>query len=448
MHLLSEIPGHVFPGIPEARAAKVYAVASQLDWSSRLSPGQLTALQFRQLHALFVHAERQSRFWRKRLRDTGFDPQAKSFDISFLQRLPPLTRQDFQASFDDMRAYPAPSKWGDIGTFQTSGSTGQWVRVEKPEINSVLYDAITLVDHLWNGRDFSQKLAIIRKEVGSDTGGPVWSRELTNLVATGPRVQLNPVGKDMSEILAWLEAQRPGYVATWPSIARQLAYQKLARGGEPLPIKQILTFGEMVTEEMRRSVKKAFGAVVNDRYSTEEAGYIAIQCGHGGNYHAVPMAIIEIVDDQYRPVPPGTIGRVLVTLPHSFVMPLVRYDVGDYAVAGTRCACGRNWPVIQRIMGRERSIVRFPDGTKQFIPIDGLDWTDIAPISQWQFRQVAPDRIDLLVAAQRPLSDDERQQLSDGAFHLFRDAFTINLRQVPKIESLPSGKRPEFVCDL
>ena len=31
-------------------------------------------------------------------------------------------------------------------------------------------------------------------------------------------------------------------------------------------------------------------------------------------------------------------------------------------------------------MGRERSIVQFPDGSRQFVPIDGLDWTDIATL--------------------------------------------------------------------
>jgi len=445
MLLQSDIPSHYFPGIPEARASKVFAVASQLDWSSRLPPAQFSTMQYRQLHALFVHAERRSPFWRKRLRAAGFDPAAKNFDVSILGRLPPLTRQDMQTSFEEMRAYPSPTKWGDISLFRTSGSTGQWVQVEKPDINNVLFDAVTFVDHLWNRRDFGGKLGVIRKEVGNGAGGRFWSRETVNLVETGPRVEINPVGKDMAEILAWLEAERPDYVTTWPSIARQLAYLKIQKGGDPLRIRQFLTFGEMVTPEIHEVIGRAFGATVSDRYSTEEAGYIALQCSHGGRYHTVPLAIVEIVDDQYRPVPPGTIGRVLVTLPHSVVMPLIRYEVGDYAVAGTKCSCGRNWPVIERIMGRERSIVEFPDGSRQFVPIDGLDWNEIAPIRQWQFRQVARDRIELLIAPSRPLTAPELARLDTEATKLFRNEFSIVVREVPAVESLPSGKRPEFV---
>jgi phenylacetate-CoA ligase len=246
-------------------------------------------------------------------------------------------------------------------------------------------------------------------------------------------------------VLTWLEEQKPEFVTTWPSIARQLAYLKIQKGGTPLRIRQFLTFGEMVTPEIHNVIGRAFGATVSDRYSTEEAGYIALQCGHGNRYHTVPLAIVEIVDDDYKPVAPGTIGRVLVTLPHSMVMPLIRYEVGDYAVAGTKCTCGRTWPVIEKIMGRERSIVEFPDGTRQFVPIDGLDWTDIAPIKQWQFRQVAANRIELLVSPFRPLTEAERTRLDNEATRLFRNEFAIALQEVGAIESLPSGKRPEFV---
>jgi len=448
MHLESDIPSHLFPGIPDARAARVFAIASQLEWSSRAPIGQVATLQYRQLHALFLHAERHSSFWRKRLHEVGFDPRAKSFDVGTLAKLPVLTRETIQKHAEEMRAYPAPTKWGEVVSFQTSGSTGQHLRVDKPEINGLLFDAVTFTDHIWNRRDFTGKLAVIRKEVGKGRGGPYWSRETLNLVATGPRVQINPVGRDMGEVLDWLEAERPTYVTTWPSIARQLAYLKLQRGGAPLPIRQFLTFGEMVSEELEQVLHKAFGAQLNDRYSTEEAGYIALQCGHGRRYHVTPLAIVEIVDDKGRPVPPGTQGRVLVTLPHSLVMPLIRYEVGDYAIAGTTCSCGRTWPVLERILGRERSIVQFPDNSRQFVPIDGLDWTAIAPVRQWQFRQVAADRIDLLVAPARQLTGAERKKLTDGASELFHGAFAIELREVDSIASLPSGKRPEFVREF
>ena len=56
-------------------------------------------------------------------------------------------------------------------------------------------------------------------------------------------------------------------------------------------------------------------------------------------------------------VDPGAMGRVLVTTLENYLMPLVRYEIGDYAIAarGT-CSCGRTLPLIGRVMERESKV--------------------------------------------------------------------------------------------
>ena len=49
-----------------------------------------------------------------------------------------------------------------------------------------------------------------------------------------------------------------------------------------------------------------------------------------------------------------------ITSLHNRVMPLIRYEVGDFAEVGPPCPCGRGLPVIARIMGRVRNCLRFP----------------------------------------------------------------------------------------
>ena len=66
-------------------------------------------------------------------------------------------------------------------------------------------------------------------------------------------------------------------------------------------------------------------------------------------------ALIEIVDEQGRPTTPGQMGRVLATTLQNRLMPLVRYDMGDYALAlNQRCECGRTLPLIGKVLGRVR----------------------------------------------------------------------------------------------
>ncbi len=83
-----------------------------------------------------------------------------------------------------------------------------------------------------------------------------------------------------------------------------------------------------------------------------------------GNYHQnAEHVLIELVDEAGREVAPGELGRVLLTTLENFVMPLVRYEIGDYAVAASGdCSCGRTLPLIGRVVGRGMNLFRSLDG--------------------------------------------------------------------------------------
>jgi phenylacetate-CoA ligase len=58
------------------------------------------------------------------------------------------------------------------------------------------------------------------------------------------------------------------------------------------------------------------------------------------------------------------IGRVVVTSLYNYAMPLIRYEIGDLAEAGSdRARCRRGLPSLRRILGRYRNLFRFRDGT-------------------------------------------------------------------------------------
>ena len=96
-------------------------------------------------------------------------------------------------------------------------------------------------------------------------------------------------------------------------------------------------------------------------YSSQEVGYIALECPTGESYHVqAENVLVEVLDDQDRPCSPGDVGRVVVTALHNFATPLLRYDIGDYAEVGAPCPCGRGLPALRRIMGRQRNMALLP----------------------------------------------------------------------------------------
>eukprot|EP01136_Pigoraptor_vietnamica_P033345 Opistho-1_new@96117 len=99
-------------------------------------------------------------------------------------------------------------------------------------------------------------------------------------------------------------------------------------------VRAIIFTSEPVDETKAEFIKKVFNCEVTDRYSNEEVGLIAQQRNFGGVYYTNRYnVLVEILDDQLKPVKTGEMGHVVVTDLEADLVPVVRYDTGDLAVA-------------------------------------------------------------------------------------------------------------------
>ena len=61
-------------------------------------------------------------------------------------------------------------------------------------------------------------------------------------------------------------------------------------------------------------------------------------------FHPAPAALLEIVDDQYQPLPLGEAGQILFTSLDKAAMPLLRYNLNDLGVLQScNCSCGQKY---------------------------------------------------------------------------------------------------------
>ena len=204
-----------------------------------------------------------------------------------------------------------------------------------------------------------------------------------------------------------------------------------------------------MTPLLRRLVPDAWGVPVTDVYSAQEVGYIALQCPQGDGYHAqAEHLLVEILDEDGRPCEAGETGRVVVTTLHNLASPLIRYELGDYAVAGGRCPCGRGLPLIERVMGRERHMAILPSGERFWPSFPEEDWMSVAPIRQLQLVQKSVERIEARVAASRPLNRREERRLSDAFGAALGHPFQFDFLYVNEIPRGSNGKFEDFVCEV
>jgi phenylacetate-CoA ligase len=99
--------------------------------------------------------------------------------------------------------------------------------------------------------------------------------------------------------------------------------------------------GEILEPGLRALCQRQWGVPARDNYSCTELATLALTCPEHDHLHIqAERVLLEILDDQNRPCAPGEVGRVVVTGLVNFATPLIRYEIGDRAVAGSPCPCG------------------------------------------------------------------------------------------------------------
>ncbi|MCZ6590273.1 MAG: phenylacetate--CoA ligase family protein, partial [Alphaproteobacteria bacterium] len=156
----------------------------------------------------------------------------------------------------------------------------------------------------------------------------------------------------------------------------------------------------------------------------------------------------EILDDKNRVCAPGEVGRVVVTGLVNFATPLIRYELGDRAIAGPPCPCGRGLGVIERIIGRERLPVILPSGDRLFPVLDAEPLLLKSGVRQYQLVQKSVEEIDIRLVADRRLTDLEASEISAHLQRNFGHPFRFNFVYVDEISREPGGKFQIFKSEL
>lgn len=422
------------------------AMQYQLEVSQWWSADVLLQRQLEQLSRLFYHAHRTIPFYKARLELAGYI-SGKDVTMDMLQRIPLLKRSEIQEQGDSLMSKSPPKDHGRIFSTTTSGSTGRPIRTYGTEMNQFFWHAMTLRDHLWHRHDFSNKLAVIRAFVdnGAHAG---WGPSTDSAFKTGKSVSLN-VKSDLNTQLSWLINQEPEYLLTYPSNLMGLAKLSIKNECKLPSLQSVRTFGEILPSEARDICREAWGVEITDSYSCMEAGYLALQCPEHEHYH-VPseVVLIEILNEDGAPCELGTIGRVVLTTLHNFAMPLIRYEISDYAEAGQLCSCGRGLPVINRILGRKRNLVTLPDGSQHWPVFPSKVWMNIGTIRQMQLIQKSREKITIKLVSDSHLSSSEELNLKEYLQENLRYSFEFQIDYVNNIERGDNLKYEDFKSEL
>lgn len=308
-------------------------------WSAQ----QIHQTQSQGLQTLLSYAIEHSPFHRNRL--SGID--LSHLDPSDLSRLPIMTKAEMMEALDEVftdrrlrrhdvesalaatRDGPVPIL-GDFVALATGGCSGHrgtfvydrtgitsfMSAVARPPLDSPLQPAAR-----------RPRIAMVTAPTAVHATG------LTIAFTAGGDAPVHtdalPATLPIDVIVQRLNALQPDELSGYATMLVRLAAEANA-GRLRISPTQVHSTSETLLPEMRAAVREAFGVSVFDGFGSTEG--LVGKTGPDDDVFTfnTDMCIVELVDADNRPVPPGVpSAKVLVTNLYNFVQPLIRYELTD-----------------------------------------------------------------------------------------------------------------------
>jgi phenylacetate-coenzyme A ligase PaaK-like adenylate-forming protein len=327
------------------------------------------------LRALLRHASTRSRFHGARLRGVDVD----SIEPDDLSALPVMTKAQLMEHFDDVVTDPritladaeAALAGGDrepamllddVLVLTSGGSSGpRGVFLLDRPTSLQFVGALTrgLMARIRATGAPPGGLRAAMVAAGSfvhATGMAAW------LTAAGPlpfRFLSVPVTMPLAEMVDRLNAMQPHLLYGYPGMLAQLAVEQRA-GRLRITPGMVTCTSETLTPEVRAAIRASFGVPVMDTFGSTEQLVGSTAPDDDVHWFAEDGCIVELVDADDRPVPPGTpSAAVLITSLENRLQPLIRYRLTDSFVQQPP-AEGHGY-LRARVDGRSDEILRFGD---------------------------------------------------------------------------------------
>jgi len=214
-------------------------------------------------------------------------------------------------------------------------------------------------------------------------------------------------------------------------------------------IKSVISWGDKVFDHYRKLINEQFKAKLFDTYGSSEGFVISGQCEEG-NYHIlIPHVYLELLDEEGNEVDDGKMGIVVVTNLDAYSMPFIRFKLGDLAIkkkSNEKCLCGRNFPMLEKIVGRETDIVITRSGKKMIVHSFTGIFEHFNDISQFRVVQNSLDYITIEYIKSNNFNEDVLKRIELKIHNLIEEKFEIRFLEVTNIPSTKSGK-PQIILN-
>lgn len=230
------------------------------------------------------------------------------------------------------------------------------------------------------------------------------------------------------------------------SIVTLAVHLKQADEYYPSTLKSILTSSESLSKEDKLLIEERFKCPVFDWYGLFERVAAIASCEHGRYHILTDYSHVELlaageVNGKRR-------AEVVGTNFNNSMYPLIRYKTNDHVIFSDEknCPCGRAYPIIDSIEGRQASSVFAFDGTPVFAM--GRCIQDIKGVLGCQYLQDKLKEINILVIGSSEFDSPEENKLMTNVQARLGKKMKVNIRKVESLIRTKNGKVKQIICEV
>jgi phenylacetate-CoA ligase len=439
------LPPCVYPIYERLTGRRFWSLTQQLLTLQWRSPEALQERAETKLHPLLYHAYHHVPHYRRLFANAGITPDDVR-SLKALCALPITSKHDLRARFPDgVVADNLPSQRRRFAT--TSGSSGIpfefFTDTEARDMRAAAVDFFRILA----GIKATDSHIAISSPREHPPRKPLQAH-VRKLLTGSTSCYLSALDVTVASFARALDGVSGYYLQGYPSyiarLARQLEASALRLRAFP---KVVVTDSETLTPPEAEQIASAFRCPVVVHYECYEFQSVAQSCPVNPQaLHVNSEAIIlEIVEEDGRLAPVGERGRVVITDLHNYVMPFIRYDIGDTAIAGEPCSCGRGLPTLHGLEGRSSEHIRTPLG-KIITPgiLGAIIFRQqgfLSYVAEYQAIQPTPDTVMLKVVPNQRFNHDAEVALHAALGRLLGHDMHVSLDLVDQIPREDNGKR-------
>ena len=397
-------------------------------------PKKIQKFQEEKLQELLQYLSTHSPYYQRIFKEYHIDIKAIK-TLKDLQKLPTTTKNDLQCYNDDFLCVP---KTAIIDYASTSGTLGRPVTfgLTDKDLDRLAYnEAISLSCAGIQKGDVVQLMTTIDRRF---MAGLAYFLGIRRLGASIVRV-----GAGIPE-LQWdsIHSYHPKWLIAVPSFLLKLIEfaEKSGIDYRKSSVKGVICIGETLRKQdfspnllTQKIMEKWPELALYSTYASTEMSTTFTECEymHGGHHHP-ELIITEVLDDEGKVLPEGSLGELTITTLGIEGMPLLRFRTGDMVTLHQEpCSCGRNTLRVSPVVGRKQQMIKYK-GTTLYPPVLMDLLTEFAQVENYIIEisnnEILTDEILIKIGTSTP-SDVLREEIINH--------FRAKMRVVPKIEFHP-----------